>query len=262
MTQMCHGLMMAAADRGGEVPLWIDNSRPSRLLTTFGEYTSERRATLPPRHQSVSLPIPAGFGSGSPGHVPQGSLGRGNPAWEQVCPGARGCATVVAQGPQVVTGPNSSCSRVRLRPWDSTHGSVISSLTLVITRCAPTPAAASRSTQKATLFPWNLSSNEDDRASPRRASIPGETVQAGQPRQGRLRGPDEEPPVTGLVGPMQRTGSQGVLSAGLVPLLALVELHEGRLQGHRGVGQGRVNMLALSSALPVQQGQRDPVGRP
>ena len=59
---------------------------------------------------------------------------------------------------------------------------------------------------------------------------------------------------------MQRAGSQGVLPAGLVPLFALVELHEGRLQRHGGVGQGRVDVLTLTGALPVQQGQGHTVG--
>ena len=87
-------------------------------------------------------------------------------------PGRTGVRDSRGAGPQVVTGPSSSCSRVMLSPCDSTQGSVISSLTLVTTRCAPMPAAASRSTQNATLFPWNRSSSDEARASPRRESMP------------------------------------------------------------------------------------------
>ena len=59
---------------------------------------------------------------------------------------------------------------------------------------------------------------------------------------------------------MQRAAAQSVLALGLVPNLAFILLHEGRLEGHRGVGQGRVHMLSLTGTLPVQQGQGHAVG--
>ena len=59
---------------------------------------------------------------------------------------------------------------------------------------------------------------------------------------------------------MQRAGAQGVLALGFVPLLPLIELHIGRLQGHGGIGQSRIDVLSLAGALPVQQGQGHGIG--
>jgi len=64
---------------------------------------------------------------------------------------AAGVRDSLGAGPQVVTRPMSSCSRVALNWCSTTHGSCISSGRSRIQRCAPKPAAMQRDTQWSTV---------------------------------------------------------------------------------------------------------------
>ena len=85
-----------------------------------------------------------------------------------------------------------------------------------------------------------------------------QTFDAGQ--RGGVARANEQPAVLGFIGAVQWAGTAAIAADRFVPHLAVIQLHEGRLQRHGRIGQRRVHMLPFARALPVQQGERHGIG--
>ena len=141
------------------------------------------------------------------------------PGFGAGCPGSIGVLDSRGAGPQVVTRPMSSCSRVRLNSCAVTQGSCISCFQIRDVAVG----ANSRSGQA--LHPGGHSIPAEVLLQSLLQSLSTQRCDAGQPvhrRQTRhvvLARADEEPPVARLVGAMQRPRAKPVLTARFVPAL-------------------------------------------